>query len=131
MGFTDRNNVIEKLAATTAYPPFGESLGWYRRLIAQMFDGSRHRIYPGRPRRSSGCAEGIAAERLVQTIDNLVDNFHDGPHRNYPFGWCCRRPSGAPSVHDDPIPNDGSLPSLAHSPRQQAAFVPILLGARV
>jgi hypothetical protein len=25
-------------------------LGWYRLLIAQKFDGSRHRVYPGRPR---------------------------------------------------------------------------------
>jgi len=25
-------------------------LGWYRRLIAQKFDGSKHRQYPGRPR---------------------------------------------------------------------------------
>jgi hypothetical protein len=25
-------------------------LGWYRRLIAQKFDGSRRRVYPGRPR---------------------------------------------------------------------------------
>lgn len=25
-------------------------LAWYRRLIAQKFDGSRHRSYPGRPR---------------------------------------------------------------------------------
>ena len=25
-------------------------LAWYRRLIAQKFDGSRHRGYPGRPR---------------------------------------------------------------------------------
>ena len=25
-------------------------LGWYRRLIARKFDGSRHRSYPGRPR---------------------------------------------------------------------------------
>src|SRR5215469_16263578 len=25
-------------------------LGWYRRLIAQKFDGSPHRAYPGRPR---------------------------------------------------------------------------------
>ena len=24
-------------------------LGWYRRLIAQKFDGSKHRTYPGRP----------------------------------------------------------------------------------
>jgi hypothetical protein len=25
-------------------------LGWYRKLIARKFDGSRHRSYPGRPR---------------------------------------------------------------------------------
>jgi len=25
-------------------------LGWYRRLVAQKFDGSRQRAYPGRPR---------------------------------------------------------------------------------
>jgi transposase len=24
-------------------------LGWYRKLIAQKFDGSKHRSYPGRP----------------------------------------------------------------------------------
>src|ERR671911_2386838 len=37
-------------------------LGWYRRLVAQKFDGSRHRAYPGRPR--------IAAE-----IEALVVRF--------------------------------------------------------
>ena len=25
-------------------------LAWYRRLVAQKFDGARHRAYPGRPR---------------------------------------------------------------------------------
>src|SRR6202162_5018446 len=25
-------------------------LNWYRRLVAQKFDGSKHRQYPGRPR---------------------------------------------------------------------------------
>src|SRR3954468_447419 len=24
-------------------------LGWYRKLIAEKFDGSKHRVYPGRP----------------------------------------------------------------------------------
>src|SRR3954470_5139259 len=24
-------------------------LGWYRKLIAQKFDGSKNRVYPGRP----------------------------------------------------------------------------------
>jgi hypothetical protein len=36
-------------------------LAWYRRLIAQKFDGSRHRGYPGRPRVCSGieaCPDG-------------------------------------------------------------------------
>jgi hypothetical protein len=28
-------------------------LGWYRRLVAQKFDGSRQRAYPGRPRVSA------------------------------------------------------------------------------
>jgi hypothetical protein len=28
-------------------------LDWYRRLVAQKFDGSRHRGYPGRPRVSA------------------------------------------------------------------------------
>jgi putative transposase len=28
----------------------GTILGWFRRLIAQKFDGSRYRPYPGRPR---------------------------------------------------------------------------------
>ena len=26
-------------------------LAWYRKLIARKFDGSKHRAYPGRPRR--------------------------------------------------------------------------------
>src|ERR1700682_1583735 len=34
-------------------------LGWYRRLVAQKFDGSKHRQYPGRPPVSS------AVEALV------------------------------------------------------------------
>jgi hypothetical protein len=34
-------------------------LGWYRRLIAAKFDGSRHRSYPGRPRISSETEELI------------------------------------------------------------------------
>ena len=38
-------------------------LAWYRRLIAQKFDGSKHRSYPGRPPvqreiRRTGCTEG-------------------------------------------------------------------------
>ena len=43
--------------ARTAKPE--TSLGWYQRLIAHKFDGSRHRAYPGRPR------VGPAVEALV------------------------------------------------------------------
>ena len=32
MGFIDRNNVIEKLAAATTYPSFSESIGEGRQL---------------------------------------------------------------------------------------------------
>src|SRR5918999_2816609 len=28
-------------------------LGWFRKLVAQKFDGSKHRCYPGRPRINS------------------------------------------------------------------------------
>jgi putative transposase len=32
-------------------------LAWYRKLIAQKFDGSKHRNYPGRPRTSREMTE--------------------------------------------------------------------------
>src|SRR6266481_2405964 len=34
-------------------------LGWYRKLVAQKFDGSRRRTYPGRPRVSREVEELI------------------------------------------------------------------------
>ena len=40
-------------------------LDWYRRLVAQKFDGSRHRGYPGRPRVSA------AVESLVVPLQHL------------------------------------------------------------
>ena len=36
-------------------------LGWYRKLIAQKFDGSKYRQYPGRP-----CVDGGLVELVVQ-----------------------------------------------------------------
>jgi hypothetical protein len=54
-------------------------LAWYRRLIAQEFDGSRHRGYPGRPRVSSEIealvvrmAREIHHERNRQGRGNLL-----------------------------------------------------------
>ena len=56
-------------------------LAWYRRLVAQKFDGSRHRAYPGRPRVSpeSGGARGPfrtrepgwGYDRIVGALANL------------------------------------------------------------
>jgi hypothetical protein len=36
-----------ELVAAAAKPE--TILGWFRKLVAQKFDGSRHRLYPGRP----------------------------------------------------------------------------------
>jgi len=56
-------------------------LGWYRRLIAQKFDGSKHRQYPGRPRldeklealivRMSRENSGWGYDRIVGALANL------------------------------------------------------------
>src|SRR5882757_8500626 len=56
-------------------------LGWYRRLIAQKFDGSRHRNYPGRPRVSPEIEalvvrfarenRGWGYDRIVGALANL------------------------------------------------------------
>src|SRR6476469_4976531 len=56
-------------------------LAWYRRLIAQKFDGSRHRSYPGRPRvgrevtdlivRMARENSGWGYDRIVGALANL------------------------------------------------------------
>jgi len=56
-------------------------LAWYRRLIAQKFDGSRHRSYPGRPRvgrevtdlivRMARENSGWGDDRIVGALANL------------------------------------------------------------
>ena len=43
-------NGLEKIA-TAARPE--TILGWFRKLVAQKFDGSKYRSYPGRPATSS------------------------------------------------------------------------------
>ena len=52
-------------------------LGWFRKLVAQKFDGSKHRSYPGRPR--------IAAEVEVLIVQMARDN----------AGWGYDRIAGA------------------------------------
>src|SRR5258705_7032927 len=56
-------------------------LGWYRRLVARKFDGSRQRSYPGRPRISPEIEElvvrfarenrGWGYDRIVGALANL------------------------------------------------------------
>src|SRR5215470_10653011 len=56
-------------------------LAWYRRLVAQKFDGSRHRAYPGRPRVSREVEElivrfakensGWGYDRIAGALANL------------------------------------------------------------
>ena len=56
-------------------------LAWYRRLVAQKFDGSRHRAYPGRPRISPEVEalvvrlarenRGWGYDRIVGALANL------------------------------------------------------------
>jgi putative transposase len=56
-------------------------LGWYRRLVALKFDGSRHRAYPGRPRvppevealvvRFARENRGWGYDRIVGALANL------------------------------------------------------------
>jgi hypothetical protein len=62
-------------------------LGWYRRLIAQKFDGSRHRAYPGRPRVSPEVEalvvrfarenRGWGYDRIVGALANLGHQVSD------------------------------------------------------
>src|SRR4030088_961213 len=62
-------------------------LAWYRRLVAQKFDGSRHRTYPGRPRVSQE-VEGLVVrfarenrgwgyDRIVGALANLGHTISD------------------------------------------------------
>src|SRR5262249_48472190 len=56
-------------------------VAWYRRLVAQKFDGSRNRAYPGRPRvslevetlvvRFAGENRGWGYDRIVGALANL------------------------------------------------------------
>jgi putative transposase len=62
-------------------------LGWYRRLIARKFDGSKHRQYPGRPRiqpelealvvRMARENSGWGYDRIVGALANLGHRLSD------------------------------------------------------
>ena len=62
-------------------------LGWYRRLIARKFDGSKHRSYPGRPRTAPELEalviciarenSGWGYDRIVGALANLGHRLSD------------------------------------------------------
>ena len=86
-----------KEVARTAKPD--TILGWYQRLIAHKFDGSRHGAYPGRPR------EEPAVEVLVVRFARENRGLGVRPHRRRtrqlgpsPFGPN-RRQYPAPTRH--------------------------------
>jgi hypothetical protein len=59
-------------------------LAWYRRLIAQKFDGSRHRGYPGRPRVYSeidALVVRMARENRIWGYDRIVGALSNLGHR--------------------------------------------------
>lgn len=86
-------------------------LAWYRRLIAQNFDGSRHRSYPGRPRidsklealiiemaqeniswgydRIAGALANLDYEVSDQTVGNVLERpgFAPAPKRSNNTTW--------------------------------------------
>src|SRR5258708_31462982 len=86
-------------------------LGWYRRLVAQKFDASRYRAYPGRPRVSAEVEalvvrfarenRGWGYDRIVgalanlghpvsdQTVGNILrrHNLAPAPERNRTTTW--------------------------------------------
>jgi len=59
-------------------------LGWYRRLIARKFDGSKHRCYPGRPRIAAeleALVVRIARENSGWGYDRIVGALANLGHR--------------------------------------------------
>src|SRR3954471_5269310 len=62
-------------------------LGWYRKLIAQKFDGSKHRAYPGRPTVGQEITElivrmarensGWGYDRIAGALKNLGHDVSD------------------------------------------------------
>ena len=80
-------------------------LGWFRKRVAQKFDGSKHRSYPGRPR--------IAAEVEVLIVQMARDN----------AGWGYDRIAGAlahlgHSVSDQTVGNVLCRYGIAPAPKR-------------
>ena len=75
-------------------------LAWYRRLIAQKFDGSKHRSYPGRPRVGREVTELIvrmARENSGWGYDRIVGALANLGHSDQTVGNILRRYGIAPA----------------------------------
>src|SRR5450759_1365215 len=69
-------------------------LAWYRRLIAQKFDGSKHRQYPGRPTVKSDVEAlvvrmarentGWGYDRIVGALGNLGHDLSESDRGKHP-----------------------------------------------
>src|SRR3954454_14283337 len=80
-------------------------LGWYRKLIARKFDGSKHRTYPGRPPVGREITElvlrmarensGWGYDRIAGALQNLGHNISDQPWAISYAGSVSRRPLSA------------------------------------
>src|SRR3954469_15239462 len=86
-------------------------LGWWRKLVAQKFDGSKHRSYPGRPRidaeverlivqmarensgwgydRIAGALGNLGHEVSDQTVGNVLrrNGITPAPKRRHTTAW--------------------------------------------
>ena len=80
-------------------------LAWYRRLVAEKFDGSKQRRTPGRPRTSSEVEDlvvrlarensGWGYDRIVGALANLGHQVSDQDCRQYPAPAWDRACAGA------------------------------------
>ena len=87
-----RGRKVLKQFACVAQPD--TILGWYRRLIAQKFDGSKFRAYPGRPAMDRDVTELIVqmvrenpsweCDRIVGALANLGHSVSDQTVGNIP-----------------------------------------------
>ena len=53
-------------------------LAWYRRLVAQKFDGSKHRQYPGRPPVASEVEALVVRIGFLDLVEGGDARIHQG-----------------------------------------------------
>src|SRR5947207_3220976 len=94
-------------------------MAWYRRLVAQKFDGSKHRQCPGRPRVSAETEalvvrmarenSGWGYDRIVGALANLGHHVSDQT-----VGNILRQPRYRPGSQEEPNHDVEGLSSRSH-----------------